>query len=246
MASSIASFAAADGYKLMLNLQWVLFERTTYPCDPVGPTRLRSDWQARLATYKQHAAGQYNSSNVAYIVVHTEPNNSPAVTQADRVNAAKQVAAEFPGIPRAAGYPTTPPSTLPSVFPWPLSIIYTWDYSVPDPLHSSYVNGRFASVLSRLRNDQRIGVLIEGFGGDSIGISGVNLRLLAGRWCQLAKQQDKITRVAGFFWGENISTSGGTDYIIHQEAAPGPLEAAHRLLAKAADNQGAGPCPAVN
>ena len=118
VASIIANFAAGDGYKLMLNLQWVMFERVTFPCDPFGPTRLRTDWDQRLTTYAQHAAGYYNSSNTAYAIVHSEVNNSPQVSQSDMVNTAKRVAELFPGIPRTAGYPTGPGTgPLPSLFP---------------------------------------------------------------------------------------------------------------------------------
>lgn len=249
VASVIADFAADGGYKLMLNLQWVIFERTTFPCDPFGPTRLRADWDQRLTTYAQHAAGIYNSSNTAYVIVHSEVNNSPDVHQADVVNAAKRVAQLFPGIPRTAGYPTgTGTGPHPNLYPWPLNIIYTWDYSIPDPRASSYVNGAYAGIVSRLRSNQTVGVLAEGFGGDSTGISGVSLAALARRWCVFAKQQARVEHMAGFFWGENTASQGGTEYIIHQQAASGStaLETAHRAVANAAANQGNGSCWASN
>ncbi|MCB1033445.1 MAG: hypothetical protein KDD47_06380, partial [Acidobacteria bacterium] len=211
-----------------------------------------NDWETRLEEFAARAGGHFHGGNTAFMIIHSEVNNSPAITRTEMVNVSRRARELFPGIKAAAGYPTTAGAgSLPSLFPWPLNIVFTWAYDVADPNHSSYVNGRYADFTSRLQSGQRVGVLVEGFisSGDPnprLGISGEYLGTLARRWCSFAQLQPLVEHVVGFYWG--VDGGGGTDHIVHLEAGLGitALEGAHRAVANAALNQGNGSCWATS
>ncbi len=249
VAPTIAGYAANNGFDLILSLQWVLFEKAGKHCGN-GGDRLRMDWESRLETYANHAGGLYNSSNVAYMIIHTEVNNSPQISQAEMVQVTLRAKELFPGIKATAGYPTSAGAqALPPLFPWPLDIIFTWTYDITNPNDPTYLAGRYADFLSRLQIGQTVGVVIEGFrpmnnpNDDPFrGISNEFLRTLARRWCSFAKVQPLVEHVIGFHWG--TVGNDGTDDIIHLELATGgtSLEQAHRAVANAASTQGNGSC----
>lgn len=185
---------------------------------------LRSDWQARLNNFKAVSGNNFNTSTVWAIVVFTEVANRNGIVAGNaKINeVAASVKQLWPGIPVMAGYPTaaTEPDYgmgyTPSLFPWQLDYIATWDYTVNSPTNPLYAGnglnpGAYGSLLSRLRSNQKLlyNVGAFSFSGPPTTCparspyNGERFDLLVRNWCAWAFQThtDRSLGLVMFLWG---------------------------------------------
>lgn len=160
----------------LLDLSAVIFG-TTPARDCVTHTTsdtwsVRPDWQGRLNTFRMVSGTNFNTSNVWGIVIFTEiANQNVAVASNSQINQiAAFVKTLWPGIPVVGGYPTaaTQPNFgmnfTPSIMPFQLDYIATWDYTVTNPIATIYAGdpvdpmapSAFRNLKSRLRANQKL------------------------------------------------------------------------------------------
>jgi hypothetical protein len=185
---------------------------------------VRSDWQARLNNFKALSGTNFNTSTVWAILIFAEVANQNDVVAGNA--AINQIAAYvkqlWPGIPVMAGYPTAAAHPnygmqhTPSIFPWQLDYIGTWDYDVTSPTDPRYAGagmdpGAYGSLLSRLRPNQKLlyNVGAFTFSGPPTTcparspINGERFDLLVRNWCAWAFEthRDRSLGLVMFTWG---------------------------------------------
>jgi hypothetical protein len=183
---------------------------------------VRPDYQQRLATFKQVAGNNFNTSNVWSILIFGEvANQNGAVTDSTKINEiAAYVKQLWPHIPIMAGYPTA--AALPGYgmqffpspqFPSNLDYIGTWDYSVGDPSGTQYA-GAYPQLVNRLKIWQKLLYVVGTFARRQNGscpalfdLNGERFDLLVRRWCAWAMEvhPDKALGLLNFYWGSPTS-----------------------------------------
>jgi hypothetical protein len=210
----------------LLDLSGVIFGTTPQRSCTVGSDAwsLRSDWQARLNTFKMTSGTDFNTSTVSAIVVFTEVANQNGIVASNSVinQVAAYVKSLWPGIPVMAGYPTAATQmgygllNTPSPFPFQLDYIATWDYTVTSPTDPLYAGdamqpGAYGGLLSRLRSYQKLIYVVGAFSFSGAPttcparspINGERFDLLLRNWCSWAFEThgDRSLGIALFTWG---------------------------------------------
>jgi len=222
---------------------------------------LRSDWAARLNTFKATSGTNFNTSTVWAIVLFAEVANQlgHVANNATINQVAAYIKQLWPGIPVMAGYPTaaTQPNygmqNTPDIFPWQLDYIATWDYTVASPTDPRYAGdamnpGAYGSLLSRLRPYQKLIYNVGSFNFSGppttcparSTINGERFDLLVRNWCAWAfkTHKDRSLGLVNFLWGASqhySPTTYGAQRLINWELSQCGVTALRPALISAAN-----------
>jgi hypothetical protein len=240
----------------ILDLSGVIFGTTpARSCNPPVSSdtwSLRSDWQARLNNFKMVSGSNFNTSTVSAILLFGEVANSNGLVASNATinQVAGYVKQLWPGIPVMAGYPTaaTEPGYglqyTPSLFPWQLDYIATWDYTVTSPTDTRYAGdsmnpGAYGSLLSRLRSNQKIlyNVGVFRFGSAPTTcparspINGEKYDLLVRNWCAWAFESHPSLGLVMFLWGSSSPSDYGSQRLMDWDSSCGSTALRSAILA---------------
>jgi hypothetical protein len=167
---AILSDFATSGLRAALVLDNLLFKRfpaaSSNCLDAQGEpfvTRLRANWQSRLAHFAQAYGTLVTPATTRFLIVQTEVNNT-CTSLADVETAAVAVKAALPGLPIVMGFGRSPgaqpaPASIPPDIDWVGFYKYgTFDPAQPDlPLNAdNQYLVEFESLLAKLNDHQRV------------------------------------------------------------------------------------------